>query len=523
MRPIKLTMTGFGPYAKETTVDFEKLGEKGLYLITGDTGAGKTTIFDAITYALFGKASGDNRAEDMLRSKYADIGTPTEVTLVFEYAGKRYTVKRSPEYERPKKRGEGTTTEKAGSEAAEFKGQDEKSRQQLTEKLPPEWQNADLDTVIASARQRYSELVQAQKSNEKALIQTQNDLKRKAQLDEQIPQQEKALEANHLYCQELEKKISAEQAQSEERQRQIDAKAAKLKFADKKALSAEITRLQKERQAIQNGIETAQKAYELANEKCSLCEGRVNQLSEKISQAVKPDKEKLLARQKALQEQIQALNNEQESISARLEANRGAAQSIDRQIRELEALQHKLSWLQALSDTANGTASGKAKIMLETYVQMNYFDSIIRKANVRLMTMSGGQYELERRREADNKQSKFGLELDVIDHYNGSRRDVRTLSGGESFKAALSLALGLADVIQSSAGGIRLYTLFVDEGFGNLDEVSLKQALKALRNLAEETRLVGIISHVTDLKQNIDKQIAVTKERDCGSRVEVIV
>ena len=922
MRPIKLTMTGFGPYAKETTVDFEKLGEKGLYLITGDTGAGKTTIFDAITYALFGKASGDNRAEDMLRSKYADIGTPTEVTLVFEYAGKRYTVKRSPEYERPKKRGEGTTTEKAkaeliypdgrpspkevtaavqeilgldrsqfsqiamiaqgdflklllaetkdrqiifrkifktelfeqlqkrlsdeakevssdceqlkndinkdlartrcredsslygewehlqqlvktmqaeetlsilgqiitedqqnyetnqqtrkqlaeqndrvteeltkaeelekeaaalrqaqqehaqliselrkceeqlgqakarqpeseqlskdsfeletqlpeyeildnerlllaelqqeirsgrlelqqkergrqaldkglqelkaeykrlenagadqaelkaaidkidnqlqeltalgksartcrdnagkllqlqqnykaarsvsdqaqaeynakhkayfdeqagmlaaeqlrenqpcpvcgstehpcpakpsaqavsraeleqaktradearqktekaGSEAAEFKGQDEKSRQQLTEKLPPEWQNADLDTVIASARQRYSELVQAQKSNEKALIQTQNDLKRKAQLDEQIPQQEKALEANHLYCQELEKKISAEQAQSEERQRQIDAKAAKLKFADKKALSAEITRLQKERQAIQNGIETAQKAYELAKEKCSLCEGRVNQLSEKISQAVKPDKEKLLARQKALQEQIQALNNEQESISARLEANRGAAQSIDRQIRELEALQHKLSWLQALSDTANGTASGKAKIMLETYVQMNYFDSIIRKANVRLMTMSGGQYELERRREADNKQSKFGLELDVIDHYNGSRRDVRTLSGGESFKAALSLALGLADVIQSSAGGIRLDTLFVDEGFGNLDEVSLKQALKALRNLAEETRLVGIISHVTDLKQNIDKQIAVTKDRDCGSRVEVIV
>ena len=116
MRPLKLTMSAFGPYSGKTVLDLDSLGEKGLYLITGDTGAGKTTIFDAITFALYGEASGDNREASMLRSKYAEDQTPTYVELVFSYGGKTYTVKRNPEYERPKARGEGVTSQKAEAE-----------------------------------------------------------------------------------------------------------------------------------------------------------------------------------------------------------------------------------------------------------------------------------------------------------------------------------------------------------------------------------------------------------------------
>ena len=190
---------------------------------------------------------------------------------------------------------------------------------------------------------------------------------------------------------------------------------------------------------------------------------------------------------------------------------------------ELEALERRLTSLKALSNTVNGNLTGKEKVMLETYVQMTYFDRIIARANTRLMVMSGGQYELKRRMEAENRTSKSGLELDVIDHYNGTERSVKTLSGGESFKASLSLALGLSDEIQSTAGGIRLDTMFVDEGFGSLDEESLQQAIKALTALTQSNRLVGIISHVAELKDRIDRQIVVKKDRTGGSRAEIVV
>ena len=177
----------------------------------------------------------------------------------------------------------------------------------------------------------------------------------------------------------------------------------------------------------------------------------------------------------------------------------------------MQETEKKYVWVRELSNTANGQVTGKPKIELETYVQMAYFERILRRANVRLMTMSQGQYELKRRKDAENKKEKAGLDLNVIDHYNGSERSVRTLSGGESFQAALSLALGLSDEIQSIAGGIQIDTMFVDEGFGSLDEAALSQALKALANLADKNRMVGIISHVAELKDSINKKILVTK------------
>ena len=181
-----------------------------------------------------------------------------------------------------------------------------------------------------------------------------------------------------------------------------------------------------------------------------------------------------------------------------------------------------MTWLKDLSDTANGMLSGKAKIMLETYVLMNYFDRILAHANLRFMMMSKGQYELQRRQETVDHRAQSGLELDVLDHYSGTLRNVKTLSGGESFQASLALALGLADEIQQQAGGIHLDTMFIDEGFGSLDEDALEQAILTLAALREGNSQVGIISHVAELKQRIDRQILVIKDKQKGSRIKLL-
>ena len=187
-------------------------------------------------------------------------------------------------------------------------------------------------------------------------------------------------------------------------------------------------------------------------------------------------------------------------------------------------MDEQVNMIAPLSDTVNGTLSGhKQHIMLETFVQMTYFDRILRRANVHLMRMSAGQYELVRRETPEDYRSMSGLDLDVTDHYNGTARSVKTLSGGESFIASLSLALGLSEEIQHTASGIRLDTMFVDEGFGSLDEDTLQQAMRALQGLTEGNRLVGIISHVSELRRAIDRQIVVTKEKSGGSRVEILL
>ena len=234
------------------------------------------------------------------------------------------------------------------------------------------------------------------------------------------------------------------------------------------------------------------------------------------------DVEGLETENRELAEQLQQLSDRITELSGRLSENRRTLDHLGRQEKELKDAEHQNILWNGLSQTANGGWGGKGKVMLETYVQMSYFDRILIRANRRLLVMSSGQYELARQKESDNKQTQTGLDLEVIDHYNGSVRSVKTLSGGESFQASLSLALGLSDEIQAYAGGIRLESMFVDEGFGSLDEESLNQAIRALNDLSEGNRLVGIISHVSELKERIDKQIVVTKEKSGGSRVQIL-
>ena len=208
-------------------------------------------------------------------------------------------------------------------------------------------------------------------------------------------------------------------------------------------------------------------------------------------------------------------------MQTRLTLNGQTKKDLLRHLEELEERGGRLTWLKALSDTANGALTGQERFRLETYVQTTFLARVLRRANLRLRVMSGGQYDLLRRVEAGLK-GQVGLDLDVVDHWNGTIRGVETLSGGESFLASLALALGLADEIQSSAGGVQLDTMFVDEGFGSLDDEALQKAMQALSQLGEGRRLVGIISHVAGLKERIDRQIVVKKDRSGGGRAEVV-
>lgn len=931
MKPKKLVISAFGPYAGENTVDFERLGEHGLYLITGDTGAGKTTIFDAITFALYGEASGTVRETGMFRSKYAKADTETFVELTFTYHGKDYTVRRNPEYECPKKRGNGFTTKKAEAEliypdgqqpvakmgavtkaVTELMGLDYKqftqiamiaqgdfqklliagtadrgeifrqifhteiyqalqgrlrdeekrrkkdydelrrsisqylddacfeedpaaeqeflilkktgfegkmtdgidllraetekenthlemldktirnmeeqirrvsekmgkaaqlrritaeleTKKQELERLKPEyeqaiseWKRAEEQSEIRErmaekiqklelSRQSFIELdgkreesgkkektlskirterkenasqidlLQKELENrrrdkehgsgilvekEKLVQEKEGFLRRRKELGEQLSRVDsmnqdlkmtqkeyrsatgRRDEARGVYehleklfldaqagilAKDLEegmpcpvcgslhhpdlaklstkipdekelKRREQEAAQVGEKVQRLSERAGLLK----QNLDREMNNAAEQIRALktENGDETLAgrtpeelltaagsiikkfdgKLHELENRIKSNMEqqkaldaldGIINRLEKTLNTAKETDKNLAVSEQDLvtglamLQKQIEESQRKLEGQNAaEIEGNLRSMKSrkkeldqetadakktleryqnqeaslnsviktLEKQIQETEDLpEHELSetlerletekrenskirekiysalhnnrriceavcgqqgrmeqteqeyiWIHSLADTAGGTLSGKSKIELETYVQMAYFDRILRRANLRLMTMSSGQYELKRRENPKNKKDKSGLELNVIDHYNGSERSVKTLSGGETFQASLSLALGLSDEIQSMAGGIQLDAMFVDEGFGSLDEDALNQAVKALGNLAEGKKLVGIISHVSELKDRIDRKIIVTKNRSqegVGSSIRVI-
>lgn len=270
----------------------------------------------------------------------------------------------------------------------------------------------------------------------------------------------------------------------------------------------------------------AEKTYQELLRKMSELQAALEALQGQLKESSGLCMDEIETRRQQWEQEKEKVSQRQAEVYAAQKNNLSVYQAVQGRQNEMMTAEQEYVWLKALSDTANGTLNGKRKIELETYIQMAYFDRILERANLRLMTMSRNQYELKRREEGDNRKEKTGLELNVIDHYNGTQRSVRTLSGGESFQASLSLALGLSDEIQACAGGIHLDSMFVDEGFGSLDEEALNQAITALGSLTEGRRMVGIISHVPALKERIDRQIVVTKRRKDGgvsSAVEIVL
>lgn len=226
--------------------------------------------------------------------------------------------------------------------------------------------------------------------------------------------------------------------------------------------------------------------------------------------------------QKARQE-MEDVQRENAAVSGRLQDRSRLAKEMDDTVEQLEKKRNSYEAVRALADTADSRMAGQEKLTLEEYVQMQYFDSIIRYANRRYRQMSGGQYELVRH-EAAGRQSHNALDLDVVDHYNDTVRPVRSLSGGESFLASMALALGLSDETQERAR-VSLDTMFIDEGFGSLDSESLDMAVSTLGSISEADRLIGIISHVSELESRIPHRIEVRKDlgTDAGSTVRIVI
>lgn len=887
MKPLKIKISAFGPYKNCIDIDFEKLGESGIFLITGDTGAGKTTIFDSISFALFGEVSGSNRPVPSVRSDFADNDTETFVELEFTHKNKKYKIRRNPAYERTKKRGEGTTKTSAdasleyddkvisgtknvdikieeilginskqfkqismlaqgeflkilfaeskdrteifrrifdtdiynqiakrladktriakaeleqlkdyfainssnivwkdGIQSVQPKDVNELFIQEILEKLQQEIkinseqfekcqeqiskqsdENSKMEKEITAQKDKNDKIDRCQKLQEeqKVLQEKQEDIKqkeiliqksqeiinkilpkedKKKELEKEILQKQKVLQdisekielgkkkeekfkqilelieiikvQFQKYSElkdgktELEDKIKKLQVIIKEQEnKKIASENAQKLEAEWEKLSTEVLEKEKEFFREQAGI-LAEKLKE--NEPCPVCgslhhpnlaikstsvltkeeldnlkekeeksrktltdatnkvteinskietlikefgekpdvelynkkyaeiseelEKAYNQLNdnykkimlkdiviesfeydifkEKITNKISKEREEFLKLQTQQEEnkkqidellqkkekaqndyqntlkelgfeneeqykksvlnnsQIEIFSKEIEKYKTDVTINATKLEEIQKEIKgfekvdltakiqefnnkkqELENMRrqqmeyHRIfennnrilvdlqtnskkldskikefTMVEDLSKIANGTVYGKRRIEFEQFVQASYFDMVIIEANKRLLKMTDNRFLLVRKESSERVSDKIGLELEVIDNYNGKRRDVKSLSGGEAFKAALSLALGLSDVIQSYSGGIVVDTMFIDEGFGSLDTESREQAINTLNQLTDNHKLIGIISHVTELKERIDKKVIVTKSTE-GSKITI--
>ena len=413
-------------------------------------------------------------------------------------------------------------TEQASSEASTQRGVVSTSEESLYRESQELLGEIGLKDVRSAAAAQEAELTTQINHIKQQIKDAEKKEQRKSELDKQIPQKERALSDAETSLSESSAQIAALTAAAEEVSLQVNALREKLPFADKDAVLAEKDTLAEKQDGLKTALATAETDYNTCKDELTSIRAAIAELEKQLSEESTADVDTLTSKKEDLVMQKSATNEKLKNIHARLNTNMAARKNMSAKEKEMAELESRYTWIKALSDTANGSVTGKDKVMLETYVQTTYFDRILERANLRLRKMSGGQYDLERRQAADNKKAQSGLDLDIIDHINTTRRSVNTLSGGEAFLASLALALGLSDEVQMSTG-IHLDTLFVDEGFGSLDSESLSKAYQTLAGLTEGNRLVGIISPVAELKEKIDKQIVVKKDLSGGSHATINV
>ena len=403
------------------------------------------------------------------------------------------------------------------AECAELSGKttalnDSVLRQQETlfEKSGEEITLESVRNQFAKTQAKITETLQALQAERAKVMQ-------KEEIARRLPIEENALETIRAKVAFFDTTIARDKATQAQQQSQAKTLQKKLQYKTKADADNAIRALRQQSENLKKAQQNAEKDFNDKKDALVKLQGEVSTLENVVKNVCKINLEEEQVKKNTLLLHKQNLQAKKEAVVARIESNKNSLDAIERTATESRTLEERFKWLNTLSETANGGLRERDKISFETYIQTSYFDRILRRASIRLQKMTNGQYDLIRRVDPLNKRSQVGLDIDILDHYNGTTRPVNTLSGGQQFLASLALALGLADEIQSSAGGVRLDTMFVDEGFGSLDNETLRLAISTLQDLTEGNRLVGIISHVEELKSKIDKQIVVERRKEAGT------
>ena len=368
----------------------------------------------------------------------------------------------------------------------------QKTAEQIREKL--------VYPSLAEAKKQYAAMQKALEAAEQEIAKKRQKVSELAEAMNTLKGQKLAEEENQKTAKKLAAKTEKEYAKLLEKSGFVSEETYHLAILPERSRS----KLEREEKEYESQCLRQQSEQKLLEKQVS---GKTYTDTTELNEQLKVEKQALKEAEKTYMELHTAYEND-----------RSVLQNCAVYLEKGKKLESEDQVIKSLSKTANGRLSGSAKIDFETYIQRQYFKQIIHEANKRLLTMSNHQFILKLKEEANTgRKTNEGLDLSVYSLVTDSERDVKTLSGGESFLAALAMALGLSDIVERSAGAIHPDMMFIDEGFGSLDAQSRQQAIEVLAELAGDSRMVGIISHVTELKEQIDRKLVVSRT-DKGSR-----